>query len=148
MLQLFKIYKKGTIMTHMSILKNYNLKATPQRLCILEVLKEYGHATLEDIEKYTKEKFPTLSLSTIYRNLKEMLKKGLISEVKLTNKKDYYEIEKDSHAHLLCTNCGKIEDFKIDTNELISKIQPLTNNKLCNVTLSFDTICKECLSAK
>ncbi len=135
-------------MTHMDMLKNHDLKATPQRLCILEVLKEYGHATLEDIEKFTKIKFPTLSLSTIYRNLKEMLKKGLISEVKLANKKDYYELEKESHAHLLCIECGKIEDFRIDTNDIINKMQLLTNNKICNTTISFDIICKECLSAK
>lgn len=135
-------------MTHVDILKNYDLKATPQRLCILEVLKTYGHANLEDIEKFTKLKFPTLSLSTIYRNLKEMLKKGLISEVKIANKKDYYEIEKDSHAHLLCTQCGQIEDFKIDTNDMINKVQLLTTNKICNATISFDTICKDCLSAK
>ena len=148
MIQLFIEYKKGTLMTHMDMLKTHNLKATPQRLCILEVLKSYGHATLEDIEKFTKTKFPTLSLSTIYRNLKEMLKKGLISEVKLANKKDYYEIDKNSHAHLVCTKCGKIEDFSINTDEIISKMQLLTTNKIYNTTISFDTICKECLSAK
>jgi Fur family transcriptional regulator, peroxide stress response regulator len=142
------VYKKGTIMTHMDMLKNYNLKATPQRLCILEVLKSYGHATLEDIEQFTKTKFPTLSLSTIYRNLKEMLKKGIISEVKLANKKDYYEIEKETHAHLLCTKCGKIEDFRIDTDTMINNMQLLTSSKICDVTISFNTICKECLSAK
>jgi len=135
-------------MTHMNMLKNYNLKATPQRLCILEVLNSYGHASLDDIEKFTKTKFPTLSLSTIYRNLKEMLKKGLISEVKLANKKDYYEIEKESHAHLICTNCGKIEDFRVDTDTIINNIQLLTSSKIHNATISFNTTCKECLSAK
>lgn len=135
-------------MTHMDMLKNYNLKATPQRLCILEVLNSYGHANLDDIEKFTKIKFPTLSLSTIYRNLKEMLKKGLISEVKLANKKDYYEIEKESHAHLICTNCGKIEDFRVDTDTIINNIQLLTSSKIHNAAISFNTTCKECLSAK
>jgi len=135
-------------MTHMNMLKNYQLKATPQRLCILEVLKLYGHATLEDIEKFTKVKFPTLSLSTIYRNLKEMLKKGLLSEVKLAQQKDYYEINKESHAHLVCKKCGKIEDFNIDTEEIINKMQLLTSNRLYDATISFDTVCKECLSTK
>jgi len=148
MIQLLLINKKGTIMTHMDMLKNYNLKATPQRLCILEVLKSYGHANLDDIEKFTKIKFPTLSLSTIYRNLKEMLKKGLISEVKLADKKDYYEIEKDSHAHLVCSQCGKIEDFRVDTDTIINNMQLLTSNKIYNATITFDTVCKECLSAK
>ena len=89
-------------MSHVDVLKLHELKATPQRLCVLDVLEEYGHATLEDIEKYTKVKFPTLSLSTIYRNINEMLRKGILSEVKLANKKDNYELTKANHAHLVC----------------------------------------------
>ena len=135
-------------MTHVDILKAHNLKATPQRLSILDTLEKYGHATLEDIEKYTKEKFPTLSLSTIYRNINEMVKKGVLSEVKIANKKDYFEITKDKHIHLVCKECGNIEDFVVDTDEIIQKVQQLTKNKIIDTTLTFDVICKECLSRK
>ncbi len=135
-------------MSHVDVLKLHELKATPQRLCVLNVLEEYGHATLEDIEKYTKVKFPTLSLSTIYRNINEMLRKGILSEVKLANKKDHYEITKANHAHLVCTQCGKIEDFTINTQELLQEAETLICNKIYNTTVSFNTICKECLSAK
>jgi len=98
-------------MSHVEILKLHSLKATPQRLCVLGVLEKYGHVTLEDIEQFTKLKFPTLSLSTIYRNINEMLKKDILSEVKIANKKEYYEIKKENHAHLVCSKCGKIEDL-------------------------------------
>ena len=135
-------------MSHVNILKQHSLKATPQRLCVLDVLENYGHASLEDIEKQTKVKFPTLSLSTIYRNINEMLKKEILSEVKIVGKKEYYEITKESHAHLVCSKCGKIEDFILNIDEIIKNIQPATNNKIHHATLSFDTICKECLSAK
>lgn len=135
-------------MSHVDILKLHSLKATPQRLCVLDVLQNHGHATLEEIEKFTKIKFPTLSLSTIYRNLNEMLKKEILSEVKLTNKKEYYEITKENHTHLVCSKCGKIEDFYINTNEIISKAQSSTCNEILSTTISFETICKECLSTK
>ncbi|WP_024954465.1 Fur family transcriptional regulator [Sulfurospirillum arcachonense] len=135
-------------MSHVELLKQYELKATPQRLCVLGVLEKYGHATLDDIEKYTKVKFPTLSLSTIYRNLNEMLKKDLLSEVKLVNKKDYFEIKKEKHSHLICKECGKIEDYTIQTDELVEQIETLTSNKILSATVSFDIICKECLSTK
>jgi len=135
-------------MSHVEILKLHTLKATPQRLCVLDVLKSYGHATLEDIEKQTKVKFPTLSLSTIYRNINELLKKGILSEVKLVNKKDYYEITKENHAHLVCSKCGKIEDFILETNEIVKNAQTFTNNQIQSATISFNVICKECLSAK
>jgi len=135
-------------MSHVDVLKLHSLKATPQRLCVLDALENHGHATLEDIERFTKVKFPTLSLSTIYRNIGDMLKKGILSEVKIANKKEHYEITKESHAHLVCSQCGNIEDFTINTNEIIKKAQSFTCNEIFGVIISFDTICKECLSTK
>ncbi|WP_458700537.1 Fur family transcriptional regulator [Sulfurospirillum sp. 1307] len=135
-------------MSHVDLLKNYELKATPQRLCILDTLDKYGHATLEEIEKYSKEKFPTLSLSTIYRNINEMIKKDVLSEVKIANKKDYFEITKEKHVHLICKECGKIEDLMVDSQEIIQKFQKQTQSKILDTTISFDVICKECLSRK
>ena len=135
-------------MSHVDILKLHSLKATPQRLCVLGVLEKHGHVTLEGIEQLTKLKFPTLSLSTIYRNINEMVKKEILSEVKIANKKEYYEITKENHAHLICSKCGKIEDFIINTDDFIKKAQSSTCNKISSATISFDTICKECLSAK
>ncbi len=136
------------IMSHIELLKKHELKATPQRLCILNTLDSCGHATLEDIQKIISIKFPTLSLSTIYRNLNDMIQKEIVSEVKLVNKKDYFEIAKDNHVHLICQKCGKIEDFEIKTDNLSKKIEELTGDKVLSNTLSFDVICKDCLSAK
>ena len=135
-------------MSHIELLKNHTLKATPQRLCILDTLQECGHATLEDVQKIISKKFPTLSLSTIYRNLNEMLQKDIVSEVKIANKKDYFELKKDKHVHLVCSNCGKIEDFEIATDEISKQIEAQTGDKVLNDTLCFDVICKDCLSAK
>jgi len=135
-------------MSHTDILKLHSLKATPQRLCILDVLEKHGHVTLEGVEQLTKLKFPTLSLSTIYRNINEMVKKEILSEVKIADKKDYYEITKENHAHLICSKCGKIEDFIINTDDIIKKAQASTCSKISSATIFFDTVCKECLSTK
>ncbi len=133
-------------MSHIQLLKTNDLKATPQRLCILDTLKECGHATLEDIQKIISGKFPTLSLSTIYRNLNEMMQKNMVSEVKFANKKDYFEIAKDNHVHLVCQKCKKIEDFKIQTDDISKQIEEKTGDKVLADTLCFDVICKDCLS--
>jgi len=103
---------------------------------------------LEDVQKIISKKFPTLSLSTIYRNLNEMLQKDIVSEVKIANKKDYFELKKDKHVHLVCQNCGKIEDFEITTDDISRQIELRTGDKVLDATLCFDVICKDCLSAK
>ncbi len=135
-------------MSHIKLLKTNELKATPQRLCILDTLRECGHATLEDIQKIISAKFPTLSLSTIYRNLNEMIQKDMVSEVKFANKKDYFEIAKEKHVHLVCQKCKKIEDFEIKTDEISRQIEEQTGDKVLANTISFDVICKDCLSPK
>jgi Fur family peroxide stress response transcriptional regulator len=131
-------------MSHIDLLQFHELKATSQRLCVLETLQTCGHATLDEIQAIAKEKFPTLSLSTIYRNLNEMIKKGIVSEVKLANKKEHFELVKDNHTHLVCTHCGSIEDFKLETNEFIKNVETLSGSKVLTETMSFDVICKKC----
>ncbi|MCF6172566.1 MAG: transcriptional repressor [Campylobacteraceae bacterium] len=135
-------------MSHIELLKNHELKATPQRLCMLDTLDECGHATLDEIQKIISKKFPTLSLSTIYRNLNDMINQEIVSEVKISNKKDYYEIKKEKHVHLVCQKCGNIKDFKIKTDDLSKRIEELTGDKVLDNMITFDVVCKDCLSAK
>ncbi|WP_331774920.1 Fur family transcriptional regulator [Sulfurospirillum sp. 1612] len=132
-------------MSHIELLKTHELKATPQRLCILNTLEECGHATLEEIQQIINEKFPTLSLSTIYRNINDMIQKEIVSEVKISNKKDYFEIAKENHVHLVCDECGRIEDFKIEADDLIDQVEKRSQSKVLSEILTFHVICKDCL---
>lgn len=131
-------------MSHIELLKEHNLKATPQRLCILSVLDNYGHASLDEIQDHTKKNFPTLSVSTIYRNINEMVDKGLISEVKVKNMKDRFELDKHQHAHLVCIKCGSIEDIIIDTGAFEKMLKDKIDHEILNTTVSFDSVCKKC----
>jgi Fur family transcriptional regulator, peroxide stress response regulator len=131
-------------MSHIELLKTNDLKATPQRLCVLDILKECGHATLDEIQTITKEKFPTLSVSTIYRNLNEMIEKGIVSEVKIT-KKQHFEITKEKHLHLYCKECGKLQDFHFDTHEFTNSVEKLAHCLVINDIVNLEIICEECL---
>ena len=77
-----------------------------------------------------------------------MVKKEVLSEVKIANKKDYFEITKDKHVHFVCKKCGHIEDFLLDTDNIIKTVQKFTEDKIIDTNLIFDVICKECLSRK
>ena len=98
------------------ILREHNLKATPQRLAMLESIERYGHINIDRLYEEIKQKFKSISLATIYKNINAMTKNMLLSEVKLPHEKSVYEIVKEGHSHLLCTSCGKVIDidFKVD----------------------------------
>jgi len=61
------------------ILSSAGLKATVQRLIILDALSDnYNHPTAENIYKKIKKEYPSISLSTVYNTLEIFRKHGLV----------------------------------------------------------------------
>lgn len=92
------------------LLKETGLKATFQRISILEVIDKYGHMSVEDIYDEVIKVHPSISLATIYKNIILMMEKAVLVEVPIAGKKPKYELIKSDHIHLVCTECGEVED--------------------------------------
>ena len=99
-----------------NLLKNSPLKVTPQRLEILQTIQENGHISIDDLYAHIKEKFPSISLATVYKNIHTLKDEGILLEIHPQNEKLHFEIKKEPHGHFICKKCGKIYDFKIQTN--------------------------------
>lgn len=95
------------------LLKDHNLKITPQRLAILGQIQKFGHVGIDEIYENIKETNPSMSLATIYKNLTSMQEARIIDEVKLPNQKQRYELVKRPHIHLVCEKCGSIMDMEL-----------------------------------
>ncbi len=130
--------------TFTDLLRNYNLKATPQRLAILQVISRYGHINIDNLYNEIKSQFSSISLATIYKNINSMTEVHLLAEVKLPNTKSVYEIVKEGHAHLKCELCGDIEDLTIDTNSIFADISKLHNFKINQSDVILSGVCKSC----
>jgi Fur family peroxide stress response transcriptional regulator len=130
--------------TFTTILREHNLKATPQRLAILHIINKYGHINIDALYNEIKEQFSSISLATIYKNINSMTEGNLLAEVKLPNKKSVYEIVKEGHAHLKCEICGDIEDMNIDTNSVFSEISKEHHFKINHSDVVLSGICKNC----
>jgi len=126
------------------LLKEYDLKVTPQRVAIVEELYKHGHMNVDDLYKNLLKKFPSISLATIYKNINAMVEKIFLNEVKLPDTKSVYELIKEEHSHLVCSSCGKVEDIMIDTSVLQKSISSETNFKVENTDVVFSGICKDC----
>ena len=95
---------------YVALLKESDLKATFQRISILEVIDKRGHMSVEDIYEEVIKVHPSISLATIYKNIILMMEKSVLVEVPITGKKPKYELIKSDHIHLVCTECGEVED--------------------------------------
>ncbi len=102
-----------------SLLEHTSLKATPQRLAILQEIAKMGHADLDTIHKNLSKNFPSMSLATIYKNLHTLKEFGIIKELNIDNSKNKYEIAAQrKHHHLVCKVCGEVTDVFLDINAI------------------------------
>ena len=131
-------------MNYLQKLQEHQLKATPQRLLIVEHLDRYGHMNIDDLYIKLKKSFPSLSLATIYKNINLMIEKLFISEVKIPNQKSVYELTKAEHAHMVCASCATIIDVKLDTTPLSDEAQSLTHFKVRETSVVFSGLCPNC----
>jgi len=126
------------------LLKEYNLKVTPQRVAIVDELYSNGHMNIDELYKKLLEKFPSISLATIYKNINAMVEKVFLNEVKIPEAKSVYELSKEEHSHLVCSSCGKIEDIIIETSLLEDSIKNQSSFQVKSTDVVFKGICKSC----
>jgi len=94
------------------------LKATRQRRQIYEVLADTGeHPDAEAVHERVRRRIPSVSLDTIYRNLRAMAEHGIIQKVGATGPRTRYDVNIAPHHHFVCTGCGRIRDFHDDRFE-------------------------------
>ena len=95
-------------------LKNTGLKATLPRLKILEIFQkgEPRHMTAEDVFRVLLLDRSDVGLATVYRVLTQFEQAGILSRSHFESGKAVYELnEGQHHDHLVCLDCGRVEEF-------------------------------------
>lgn len=101
-------------MTNIDELKSSGLKATLPRLKILEVFQRatQRHMTAEDVFRVLLDDRSDIGLATVYRVLMQFEQAGLLSRSSFESGKAVYELnEGKHHDHLVCVDCGRVEEF-------------------------------------
>lgn len=105
-------------MTNAEELKSSGLKATLPRIKILEVFQQSAqrHMTAEDVYKVLLTEGSDIGLATVYRVLMQFEQAGILSrnhfEAGSEAGKAVFELnEGKHHDHLVCVNCGRVEEF-------------------------------------
>src|SRR5699024_5849551 len=132
--------------------KSYKL--TPQREATVRVLleREEDHLSAEDVYLLVKEKAPEIGLATAYRTLE------LLSELKIVDKINFgdgvsrYDLRTEGaehfHHHLVCIECGSVEEIVEDLLEDVEKIvESEWGFQVKDHRLTFHGICKQCQEA-
>nr|WP_314858839.1 ferric iron uptake transcriptional regulator [uncultured Undibacterium sp.] len=95
-------------------LKASGLKATLPRLKILEIFQNSSvrHLTAEDVYKILLTENMDVGLATVYRVLTQFEQAGLLNRNHFESGKAIFELNEGSHHdHLVCLDCGRVEEF-------------------------------------
>lgn len=128
-----------------------NYKLTPQREATVLVLleNEKDHLSAEEIYMLVKLKTPDIGLATVYRTLEMLTELNILDKVNFNDGLARYDMRKEGakhfHHHLLCLECGSIDEIEEDLLGDVEKI--VESSYLFKVTdhrLTFHGICKSC----
>jgi Fur family transcriptional regulator, ferric uptake regulator len=95
-------------------LKNIGLKATYPRLKILDLFQtaDQRHLTAEDVYRLLMSEGMDIGLATVYRVLTQFEHAGLLERHYFESGKAVFELnEGRHHDHLVCLQCGRVEEF-------------------------------------
>ncbi len=123
------------------------MKQTKARTAIVHFLqKEHVPVDVHQITQHLKNKQMSIDVATVYRNLERFYKEGIIDRLEFQEGKFRYEIKhKDDHHHLICQECGKVEDISdCSIPQLVAEIQKKKQFIVKRHSLEFFGLCKNC----
>ncbi|KYK33977.1 MAG: hypothetical protein AYK22_00635 [Thermoplasmatales archaeon SG8-52-3] len=132
---------------YVMILKDNNIKITPQRLVVLEYLdKNCTHPTADEIYSYLKKKNPSLSKTTVYNALETLSKHGIIQSLTISGYELRYDLDHGMHHHFYCKICGRIVDIELKCPN-VEKMKKY-GHEIEEIHGYIKGICKKCLKEK
>ena len=131
-------------MNYTERLRDNSLKATPQRIAILEEIEAAGHIDVDKLYEVLLISFPSISLATVYKNVNQMYELSILEVIKVPNHKQQYEIAKEPHIHLACDACGSVMDMDQCIDELMDSAESGSGYRLNHSSVVLNGICPSC----
>ncbi|MGL4521128.1 MAG: Fur family transcriptional regulator [Bacilli bacterium] len=128
-------------------------KLTPQREATVAVLLEHeeDHLSAEDVFLLLKERYPEIGLATVYRTLELLTELRIVDKINFGDGVSRYDLRTEGehhfHHHLVCMECGSVDEIKEDLLEDVEEIvEKRWNFQIKDHRLTFHGICHRCHS--
>jgi Fe2+ or Zn2+ uptake regulation protein len=93
----------------LALVRRHGGRATPARRLLLQALfGSRDHRSAEELATEVHAGAPDVHLSTIYRNLEELERLGVIDSTRLGSGAATYHLASAAHGHLVCERCGRM----------------------------------------
>jgi len=129
--------------------REHSLAATHQRQKIYEALvSRPGHYSPEEIYAQVKQHLPSISLATVYKNLKIFVQAGMLRDVSPHHGPWRVDANTSPHHHLVCIHCHSITDLDIDLLQPVKLQGRLPSGfRLEKFNVEVHGVCKACAAS-
>ena len=119
---------------------------TVQRSLVLETVTSlHTHPTAEEIYLTIAQKHPSVSRSTVYRNLNLLAEEGAIRKVLVPEGADRYDYRVMPHYHIRCARCGRVFDVDMEYQPQVHRqIRDTHGFTVQGHDIVFQGICPQC----
>ncbi len=131
----------------LEVLKENRVKITLERREIINILQQTRlPLSPTDLFFRVKPALPKANLTTVYRNLEMLEGLGLVKRLGFNKNYFSYELvdDRDHHHHVVCRNCGRVEDLENISERFVSDVSRQTKFKIEDHNLEFFGLCEEC----
>lgn len=128
-----------------TMFRERGLKVTPQRQCIFGLLHgNAAHPSAEAVYEAARAEMPTISLKTVYQTLNDLAQMGEIQQLDLGTGASRFDPNVDGHHHLVCTQCGRVDDVYVDASALRVSEDQLQGFSIGAAEVVFRGLCPTC----
>lgn len=118
-------------------------KVVSERLAMLHGF----HPTADEVYRAIHSDYPSISKATVYRILNKMAENGQALKVHVSSGADHFDDTLAPHCHVVCTECGRVDDVKVDLPHSADEIVAAANAPGYAITgceLLFQGLCAAC----
>ncbi|MEJ1156467.1 MULTISPECIES: Fur family transcriptional regulator [Microbacterium] len=93
------------------LIRHAGLRVTDSRRAVVDALESHPHASADELFQQVSARLPQTSLQSVYNALADFVAAGLARQIEPAGRPRLYELRvSDNHHHLVCSQCGKVED--------------------------------------
>lgn len=98
--------------TFRELCADHGIAVTHQRQVLYETMQGmYGHPSPEEVFAAVKERIPSISLATVYKNIHLFVGSGVFRELSMHHGTLRVEMNKHTHHHMVCSVCKRVADL-------------------------------------
>lgn len=130
----------------LSKLKEKGFRITKTRKSMLQIFSEMkSPLSAQDVIQKLSSNEVHVNKTTVYREIQFLLDQNYLTELKISGPESLYELSFwDHHHHVICNNCGTINDIEVPEKQILKDVQKNTNFVITDHALEFYGLCYGC----